>query len=69
MTNSRTKKRLGLAVLCAVTTVMTSGCSWLNTGEEEFSCSGMPGSIYCHSARDVYAATNDGTVDVYKRQP
>jgi conjugal transfer pilus assembly protein TraV len=62
MTNSRTKKRLGLAVLCALTAVMTSGCSWLNTGEEEFSCSGMPGSIYCHSARDVYAATNDGTV-------
>ena len=47
MTNSRTKKRLGLAVLCALTAVMTSGCSWLNTGEEEFSCSGMPGSIYC----------------------
>ena len=39
-----------------------SGCSALNTGEEEFSCSGMPGSIYCASARDVYEATNDGVV-------
>lgn len=39
-----------------------SGCSYLQVGEEEFSCSGMPGSIYCHSSREVYEATNDGTV-------
>ncbi len=62
MTISQTKKRIGLAMLCALTVVGSSGCSVLNTGEEEFSCSGMPGSIYCHSARDVYKATNDGTV-------
>lgn len=30
-----------------------SGCSALNVGEEEFACNGMPGSVYCHSARDV----------------
>lgn len=59
---SQKQKRIGLAVLCAMTLVGTSGCSVLNTGEEEFACSGMPGSIYCHSARDVYKATNDGTV-------
>ena len=43
-------------------TSLTGCSSLLNTGEEDFSCSGMPGSIYCHSARDVYKATNDGTV-------
>ena len=39
-----------------------NGCSALNVGEEEFACSGMPGSVYCHSARDVYDKTNDGVV-------
>ena len=39
-----------------------SGCAYFNVGEEEFACSGMPGSAYCHSTRDVYATTNDGTV-------
>lgn len=39
-----------------------SGCSYLQVGEEEFSCSGMPDSIYCHSSREVYEATSDGTV-------
>lgn len=39
-----------------------AGCSALNIGEEHFSCDGMPGSIYCHSARDVYEKTNDGVV-------
>lgn len=39
-----------------------SGCSALNVGEEEFACNGMPGSVYCHSARDVYEKTNDGVV-------
>lgn len=39
-----------------------TGCSALNVGEEEFACNGMPGSVYCHSARDVYEKTNDGVV-------
>lgn len=39
-----------------------SGCAWLNPGEEEFACSGMPGSVFCHSARDVYEKTNSGLV-------
>ncbi|MGN1149681.1 MAG: type IV conjugative transfer system lipoprotein TraV [Sutterella sp.] len=39
-----------------------TGCSALNVGEEHFACDGMPGSVYCHSARDVYEKTNDGVV-------
>ena len=61
MIQNTTHHPLGLA-LAGVVCAALSGCSMLNTGNEEFSCSGMPGSIYCHSARDVYAATNDGTV-------
>lgn len=49
-----------MAALLAVGTM--SGCSWLNPGEEEFACSGMPGSVFCHSARDVYEKTNSGLV-------
>lgn len=48
------------ATMLAVGTM--SGCSWLNPGEEEFACSGMPGSVFCHSARDVYEKTNSGLV-------
>lgn len=56
-------RRLTKATAAAiVAATVLSGCSILNTGEEEFSCSGMPGSIYCASARDVYEATNDGMV-------
>lgn len=59
----KTFKRLLKATTIAMPIVMVlPGCSVLNTGEEEFSCSGMPGSIYCASARDVYEATNDGVV-------
>ena len=39
-----------------------NGCAYLNVGEEDFSCSGMPDSVFCRSARDVYEATNDGAV-------
>lgn len=52
---------LGAAALGTLA-VAVSGCSALNVGEEEFSCTGMPGSVYCHSARDVYEKTNDGVV-------
>ena len=39
-----------------------TGCSTIGVGEEEFACTGMPGSVYCHSARDVYEKTNEGVV-------
>lgn len=37
-----------------------SGCSSLNIGSNEYACPGMPNGVQCMSARDVYAATNDG---------
>lgn len=56
-------KRLVVAALMAAFGATTlSGCSALAVGEEEFACTGMPGSVYCHSARDVYEKTNDGVV-------
>ena len=55
-------RRIASAVAAAVCAAALSGCSALNTGEEAFSCSGMPGSIYCASARDVYEATNNSVV-------
>lgn len=55
-------KRIACVAAGSLCFATLSGCSALNTGEEEFSCSGMPGSIYCASARDVYEATNDGVV-------
>jgi|TARA_R110000850_G_scaffold72729_1_gene159867 conjugal transfer pilus assembly protein TraV len=39
-----------------------SGCSSLNIGSSEYACPGMPNGVQCMSARDVYAATNDGQV-------
>ena len=58
------KNSLKLTALAAAVVAVTqlTGCGALNVGEEEFACNGMPGSVYCHSARDVYEKTNDGTV-------
>ncbi len=55
-------KRIALMGLTMAVSVTTSGCSFFNVGEEEFACTGMPDSVYCHSSRDVYYATNDGSV-------
>ena len=57
----RFKKVFSALVACGMATSL-SGCAYFNVGEEEFNCSGMPDSAYCHSARDVYLATNDGEV-------
>lgn len=47
--------------LAVVATV--SGCSsMLSVGSPEYGCSGLPEGVQCMSARDVYAATNDGHV-------
>ncbi|MBR1565676.1 MAG: type IV conjugative transfer system lipoprotein TraV [Oscillospiraceae bacterium] len=54
--------RLTAIASAAAGVLALSGCSALNVGEEHFSCDGMPGSVYCHSARDVYEKTNDGVV-------
>ena len=55
-------KRISLIAASVFAAASLSGCAWFNVGEEEFACSGMPDSVYCHSARDVYIATNDGAV-------
>ena len=43
-----------------------AGCSSLNVGESDFSCSGMPGDFKggeaCKSARDIYEMTKNGEV-------
>ncbi|WP_304526735.1 type IV conjugative transfer system lipoprotein TraV [Halomonas sp. I5-271120] len=46
---------------------LLAGCSSMNVGESEFSCSGMPGdwngkSPACASATEVYEMTNNGEV-------
>lgn len=55
-------KRIIFAASIAAALSQLTGCGALSLGEEEFACSGMPGSVYCHSARDVYEKTNDGIV-------
>ena len=47
-------------VLLAVVTSVLSGCtSFLNIGESEYACKGMPEGVSCMSARDVYSATEN----------
>ena len=36
-----------------------SGCSFLQVGESEYSCKGMPEGVTCMSARDVYQMTEN----------
>lgn len=55
-------KTIPKLILIALAAGALPGCSVLGVGEENFACSGMPGSVYCSSARDVYKKTNDGTV-------
>ncbi|WP_079857412.1 type IV conjugative transfer system lipoprotein TraV [Vibrio parahaemolyticus] len=40
--------------------LLLSGCT--SIGSDEYSCSGIPDGVQCMSARDVYAATNDGNI-------
>lgn len=56
------KTRIALLTAVLLASSALSGCAYFQVGEEEFSCSGMPGSVYCHSARDVYESTNSGEV-------
>lgn len=54
--------RLLLALAAVGFCTALTGCGSLSVGEEEFACSGMPGSSYCHSARDVYETSEQGIV-------
>ena len=58
----QTTKRIAILAAAVLGALSLNGCAYLNVGEEEFSCSGMPDSVFCRSARDVYEATNDGSV-------
>lgn len=65
VTSTGTVKAKGLLrfvqTLAVVTTL--SGCaSALSVGSPEYGCSGLPEGVQCMSARDVYAATDDGKV-------
>jgi conjugal transfer pilus assembly protein TraV len=57
-TTVRSVKMLGVGAALLI----LSGCSTFNIGKDEYSCPGMPNGVQCLSARDVYAATNDGNV-------
>ncbi|WP_183168176.1 type IV conjugative transfer system lipoprotein TraV [Azomonas macrocytogenes] len=46
-----------MALVCA-----SSGCSLFDLGSRDYGCKGLPKGVQCMSARDVYAATNDGQV-------
>lgn len=49
----KTLSRVGLLVAA----FQLSGCSFLQIGESEYSCKGMPEGVTCMSARDVYQLT------------
>lgn len=55
------KSLISISAAVAAAYMMT-GCSVLSIGEEHFACDGMPDSVFCHSARDVYLKTNEGVV-------
>ena len=40
----------------------TTGCSLLNLGEEDYACPGKSKGVSCASTREMYQATNNGSV-------
>jgi conjugal transfer pilus assembly protein TraV len=49
------KMKLLMLPLGAAAMLQLTGCaSWLNIGEENFSCSGMPDDVRCMSAEEMY---------------
>lgn len=53
--NTTTKRFLAMGVILLASQL--GGCSWLQIGESEYSCKGMPDGVTCMSARDVYQMT------------
>ncbi|MDG1580856.1 type IV conjugative transfer system lipoprotein TraV [Pseudomonas sp. GOM6] len=53
---SMIKKSILFAGLAVVLSQVT-GCSFLQIGESEYGCKGMPNGVTCMSARDVYQMT------------
>lgn len=48
-----------IGVIAAVLALQLGGCSFLQIGESEYSCKGMPEGVTCMSARDVYQMTEN----------
>lgn len=52
-----------ISVLMISTVVSTTtGCSLLNLGEEDYACPGKSKGVSCASTREMYQATNNGSV-------
>ena len=51
-------KKLKIAATALTLSHLITGCSMISVGEENFSCSGMPGETLCGSATKVYEHTN-----------
>ena len=56
-------RRSVLAIASLTSAFVLSGCSYLNVGEENFSCSGMPGDPKCMSTSQMYQYSVDGGVN------
>lgn len=56
-THKITKRTLMAGIALAATQL--TGCSFLQIGESEYSCKGMPDGVTCMSARDVYQMTEN----------
>jgi|GEM_PF-4425907 len=50
--------KLILISLSSFSLLNLTGCAALSTGEQEFSCPGMPEETFCGSVQDAYAATD-----------
>ena len=48
--------------LTVVLMTTTTGCSLLNLGEEDYACPGKSKGVSCASTREMYQATNNGSV-------
>ncbi|ASJ88545.1 TPA: type IV conjugative transfer system lipoprotein TraV [Pseudomonas aeruginosa] len=51
------KRTVNVGMLALV--LQLGGCSFLQIGESEYSCKGMPDGVTCMSARDVYQITEN----------
>lgn len=58
-------RRTVLAIASLTSAFVLSGCSYLNVGEENFSCSGMPGDPKCMSTSQMYQYSVNGGENGY----
>ena len=60
--------RITTAYLTVVLATTTTGCSLLNLGEEDFACPGKSKGVSCASTREMYQATNNGSIPKKKKK-